>query len=316
MLRVRAWLTRLWRTDRPLTAVALAMTGALAASLFGLWLDPRTIDGAPAWLKPAKFGASTAIYSLTLAWMFQYLPAWRRTRRTVGWITAVVFVVEVAIIDLQAWRGTTSHFNVSTPLDGALFGIMGLAIGLQTLASVGVAVALWRETTMDRALIWALRMGMVLTIAGAAIGGLMVRPTPTQLEMARTTQSMPRAGARTVGGPDGGPGLPGTGWSRDHGDLRVPHFVGLHAMQALGFLAWILPRTWSDTRRVRVVLVAAGGYAALLLILLGQALGGESIGAPGSATLIALVAWASGTAMALWLATPGLPGRPRDAAVT
>ena len=46
------------------------MLAALGASLVGLWVDPRTITGAPAWLKPAKFAASIAIYSLTLAWLF------------------------------------------------------------------------------------------------------------------------------------------------------------------------------------------------------------------------------------------------------
>ena len=34
------------------------------------------IGGAPAWLKPAKFAASIAIYTLTLAWVFTYLPEW------------------------------------------------------------------------------------------------------------------------------------------------------------------------------------------------------------------------------------------------
>ena len=205
-----------------------------AASLVGMLVDPRIITGAPAWLKPFKFAVSTAIYSLTLAWIFGWLSDWPRVRRVVGWTTAIVFVLEVAIIDTQAWRGTTSHFNVSTPLDAMLFFVMGGAILLQTLVSVAVAVALWRQRFTDRALGWALRFGMTLTIVGALTGPLMTRPTAAQLADARAGGRMTIAGAHSVGGADGGPGVPVTGWSREHGDLRVPHFIGLHAIQALG----------------------------------------------------------------------------------
>src|SRR5436190_5848560 len=130
---------KLWRTDAPLTAVGIAMLIALAASAVGLLVDPRVITGAPAWLKPAKFAVSIAIYCFTLAWVFSYLPAWAKMRRIVSLLTSAVFVIEVTIIDIQAWRGTTSHFNVGTPLDAILFGIMGVAILIQTLASVAVA---------------------------------------------------------------------------------------------------------------------------------------------------------------------------------
>ena len=108
---------------------------------------------------------------------------------------------------------------------------MGLAIVVQTLTSIAVAVALWRQRFEDAALGWALRWGMVITILGASTGGLMTRPTSAQLDEVRATGRMPIAGAHTVGAPDGGRGLPGTGWSLDHGDLRIPHFIGLHAIR-------------------------------------------------------------------------------------
>jgi hypothetical protein len=135
----------------------------------GILVDPRIITGAPAWLKPFKFAVSTAVYSFTLAWIFGHLTDWPRVRRLVGWMTAVVFVLEVAIIDTQAWRGTTSHFNASTTLNRALFIVMGTAILLQTFVSVAVAVALWRQRFTDRPLGWALRLGMILTILGARL---------------------------------------------------------------------------------------------------------------------------------------------------
>ena len=226
-------LKTLWRTDPKLTAVGLLMIGLLAVSGVGLLVDPRQITGAPAWLKPAKFAASIAILTLTLAWVFTYLPEWVKTRRTISWITTVTLLLEIVIIDMQAWRGTTSHFNVGTLFDGVLFTVMGLAIVVQTFSMIAVAVALWRQRFADRAAGWALRLGMTIMIVGAMTGGLMTRPTSAQLEAARAGNRMTVSGAHTVGGPDGGPGLPGTGWSLEHGDVRVAHFFGLHALQLL-----------------------------------------------------------------------------------
>src|SRR5690348_4945847 len=85
---------RMWRASPPLMVAGAAMTVAAAAALVGMLVDPRTITGAPAWLKPFKFGVSTAIYSVTLAWIFTYLPDRRRVRRWVGWTTAIVLPLE------------------------------------------------------------------------------------------------------------------------------------------------------------------------------------------------------------------------------
>ena len=300
--RLTSLLERLWLAGAPLTGVGLLMLALLAVSVAGLWADPRTITGAPAWLKPAKFAASIAIYTLTLAWVFTYLAAWTRTRRVVGWTTAVVMVVEWAIIALQAWRGTTSHFNVGTPLDATLFSVMGGAIVLQTFLSIAVAVALWRQRFDDRALGWALRLGMTITIIGALSGGLMTRPTAEQFELLRAGQPVAIVGGHTVGAPDGGVGLPGTGWSTEHGDIRVAHFLGLHALQALALLALVLGHRRSlDRTRARVVIVAGASYALLFALFLWQALGGESVFNPAATTLAALATWAAATAGATWI---------------
>jgi hypothetical protein len=300
MKKMKKTITTLWQTDAKLTALGCAMLGLLAATAVALLLDPREVAGAPLWMKPAKFAASIAIYTLTLAWIFTYLSEWRRTRRVVSWVTVVTLVLEIVIIDVQAWRGTTSHFNVGTLVDGVLFSIMGVAIAIQTLTATAVAVALWKQRFADRALGWALRLGMTVTLVGAMTGGLMTQPTDDQLASARAGHRMTVAGAHTVGAADGGPGLPGTGWSREHGDLRVAHFIGLHAIQMLAIVALLLARIgWHDDRRVRMVWAISASYVSLFVLLLWQALRGQSVTAPDSTTLTALASWALLTALAV-----------------
>lgn len=310
-------LRRLWQTSPELISTAALMVVVLAGALVGLLVDPTIITGAPAWLKPAKFAVSITIYTVTLAWVFTLIPEWTRTRRIIGWLTAITMVVEMAIIGTQAWRGTTSHFNVGTVADAALFTIMGLAIVIQTLSTIAVAVALWRHRFDDAALGWALRIGMTITIVGALTGGLMTRPTAAQLDAARAGERMTIAGAHTVGAPDGGPGLIGTGWSTQHGDLRIPHFIGLHAMQVLPLAALLLARRQVPRQALeRLMIVGGVSYAALYVILVVQALRGVPLVAPDAVTVTQLGAWAVATAAAAslaWLA--GARGASRTVAI-
>jgi hypothetical protein len=273
--------TRLWRTDPWLTGAALVMLALVPVLLVGLLLDGRVVTGAPVWLKPLKFAISIAVYTLTLAWVFTYLPEWRRTRRLIGRATAAALLIEMVLIAGQAARGTTSHFNTSTLLDGVVFVVMGVVIILQTLLMLTVLVAVWRTRFADPALGWALRFGVALTIAGALVGPLMTRPTPAQLAEVRATRRMPISGAHTVGAPDGGPGLPLTGWSTAHGDLRVPHFVGLHAWQVLPLLLFGVLAGRADRTRVAMTVAAGTAYAALFAALLVQALRGAPVLALG-----------------------------------
>lgn len=307
-------LAALWRASAPLTVTGFAMLAVLAVAAAGLAIDPRLVTGAPVWLKPAKFALSISIYAFTLAWIFSFLDSWPKTRRVVGRITALVMFLEMAIIALQAFRGTTSHFNGSTPLDMALGITMGLAIVTQTLSTIAVALALGRQRFADAALGWALRLGMTMTIVGAFTGGLMTTPTEQQLAAARAGEGMTIAGAHTVGAADGGPGMPGTGWSTEHGDLRVPHFLGLHALQVIPIVALVLARRkLHDVIRVRMVMIAAASYAALFSILLMQALGGQSLLVPDAVTLTLLASWLLATIAVMAAAATEQPGWLFDA---
>ena len=108
------------------------------------------------------------------------------------------------------------------------------------------------------------------------------------------------AGAHTVGGADGGSGVPVTGWSREHGDLRVPHFIGLHALQALAIVAVVM-RRWRQPEavRVRAILVVAASYASLYFLLLWEAMRGKSIVAPDVIALASIAIWAAVTVVLL-----------------
>src|SRR4029453_5851337 len=110
-----------WSDSAPLTAHALFMLLVFSGSLAGVALDDRMITGAPAWLKPAKFAISTAIFSGTLAWLYRYIRVWPRFVRAMGWIVSSFLILGVAIIEIKAARGTASHFNVGTTLDGILW---------------------------------------------------------------------------------------------------------------------------------------------------------------------------------------------------
>ena len=66
--------------------------------------------------------------------------------------------------------------------------------------------------------------------------------------------------------------------------------------------ALTLRRRRADTARVRMVLVATASYATLFAILLWQALRGQSLVQPDSATIAALMGWAILTALGTWFA--------------
>ena len=290
----------LWRLLRSacsanpaLTILGVTMLITFVATLLGIFVDHRVITGAPAWLKPAKFAISVSIYCFTFVWMLGFVENWPRLVRLVANVTAASLIVEMVVILTQAARGTTSHFNQTTPLNTALWFMMGAFIVVVWVMNLLLAILLLLQRMPGHAFAWSLRLALLISAVGMATAFFMVTPTPEQATRIAGGYGPRVVGAHSVGVADGGPGLPVFGWSTLGGDLRVAHFVGLHALQVLPFLGWLLTRRkgvlalLSASDQLALVWSAAVAYLGVVLTLTWQALRGQSVVHPDTKTLAA-----------------------------
>ena len=274
---------------RPLVVLAALMVATLVVALAGLAVDPRLITNAPVWMKPAKFAISILIYSATL-WVLLPAIADRPVFvRVVSWAVLLGLGLEMALIALQAARGTTSHFNNTTAFDSMVFGVMGATIMVVWFLTMVVAALFFRRHLAHPALTWGVRLGFIGTIVGMGVAILMTFPTPEQQQAAAAGLPQLFNGAHSVGVADGGPGLPIVGWSTTGGDLRVAHFVGLHSLQVVPLVAVLLMRvspSWLAPReQAQLAGIAGVAWIALTLLLTWQALRGQPVTAPDGLTV-------------------------------
>ncbi len=240
-------LDQLRRRSAPLTALAVMHLAMLAVFLVAGALDDTLILGINRWIKPAKFAISIAIYLATIAWLLPDTGVVDRARSRVVAIIGATLTYEMLAIGLQAARGTTSHYNIASAFDAAIFSSMGAAILVNTLAAAYLARGAWRRLHREPSGYQSgIVAGFALFLVGSAIGGWLVSNN-----------------GHTVGAPDGGPGLPLVNWSRESGDLRIAHFVGLHALQFLPPVGLLCG--------ARVVWIAAGAWLLLTGALALQA---------------------------------------------
>jgi len=297
---------------RPLRLLAWLMTASTVACLVGTIVDDRSLLGLNIWDKPLKFSISVLIYAVTWSWLIDRLQRFRRVAWWAGTVATLGLLGEMVVIIGQTLRGQTSHFNVATPLNATLWSAMAAMIAAVWVASLVVCALLFRSPSPDPARVWAIRGGALLSVVGMALGMLMTLPTTAQL----ASEPMDVVGAHTVGPADGGPGLPVLGWSTVGGDLRIPHFVGMHALQALPILLIVLELLarrvavlTDPTVRRRLVQIFGAAYAALIGLVVWQALRGQSVVNPDAWTVLAgtgLVVGAVGSAV-LALRRPRVP---------
>jgi len=289
------------RWHRPLLCTSAAMAALTLCCLCAMPFDDRRILGESVWLKPGKFGIAFCLYTLTLAWLLSVPHRGARVTWWAGTVFAVTGVVDVGFIVVQAARGTFSHFDTETDAVNSI-GQMVFASGVPGLflANLVVAVILCRQRVLDRPTSRAVHAGLAIAVAGMALGYLMGF---TGEQTVRDAQGRPvrLAAGHTVTDTalpvrDGVGDMPITHWSTIGGDLRIPHFAGLHGIQvllaAVAITAWLARRRpWLDDRvRARLIGVLGLGYAGLVALLLWQALRAVPLIHPDRAGALAFLA--------------------------
>ncbi|MGC2745671.1 MAG: hypothetical protein WA672_21070 [Candidatus Angelobacter sp.] len=217
------------------------------------------------WIKPIKFSMSFSTFASTVSLFLLVLriPKWQLTlvRRTI----AASVALEILSLAAQAWR-SAYHLSGQSLLDTCL------AHTTNSMVMVNTAIVCWmlalfcgnrvQTDRIDRPMVSAIRYSIMIFLAGNAIGGYM---------LAR--------GSHTVGLADGGPGLPFVNWSVIGGDLRIAHFIAIHAIQIVPLFAYILSQM-APILPVKYRRIAAGAVALAVSIAVGATFVQAALGRP------------------------------------
>jgi hypothetical protein len=213
-----------------------------------------TVMGVNAWYKPFKFAFSTFLYAWAIAWYCAYLPS--LNLKLTNWIIISMLGFEIIYIAIQAARGQLSHFNLSTPMYAALYSCMAAAASIVTIWTAYIGYLFFSEkiTEIPDYYLWSIRLGIFIFVIFSFQGFLMG---------SRMTH--------TIGGQDGGPGIPVLNWSSKYGDPRIAHFIGMHALQVLPIISFYL------LKNIKATIILGLLYVILAIFTLIQALQGKPL---------------------------------------
>jgi hypothetical protein len=296
---VRGYVAAAHSSQRFLLWVAAIFAASTVVLLVVFVADDRPWSGSTSWRQPLAFSLAFTLVLASLAWVMTFLP----TRRRLGWAISgtlgVAALTEVLLIAVQTGRQQPAFFPEDHSFDGAVWTGMQIAIGFIIVAIVVEAVWALRSMRAPSSFQWATRAGLVLVVAGLAMGGILVAEGIRQDENNAAPGQV--SSPVTFG---------------DAGVVLVPHLLALHGLVVLTVLASLLSfSALAERRRTRVVQVATAGYLALVAVSLIQALVGR---APLDLLVpAALLFWASiavlASAFATTLAGLRQTGRPQRA---
>jgi len=254
--KMKSLITRIRTSSPVLYYCGLGHLSLLVLLLIIAQFDHRQLVGINLWIKPMKFAISIAIYCLTWPLFLQYQP-YERLKKRFANFTVFALAFEMIAIGTQAARGELSHYNISSPYNGLVFSLMGIVIVSQTLFALYVGLMFFKVKAekLSAALLWAIRFATIMAAVFALEGGLMASRM-----------------AHTVGAADGGPGLPFVNWSTIAGDLRIAHFMGLHALQIIPLFV-----VFTGIKNAKPIIVFSMVYFVVVSLLFYNALLGKAL---------------------------------------
>ena len=126
-------------------------------------------------------------------------------------------------------------------------------------------------------LIHSIRVGLIITFLSMVMAFTMTQPSKEDIQKAEQNKGPIGLvmGSHSVGEKDETKRLPLTSWARTGGDLRIAHFIGLHALQILPFFGFLFRRLkFNYTSGLWIVYAIGILYLGLTLFSLIQALNG------------------------------------------
>jgi len=210
------------------------------------FLDERTLLGINIWIKPIKFWVSAIILLATIPWYLEAFNFSQRSKNIIAILFSVLLSLENVLISTQAFRAVTSHYNIQTRFDALVFSTMGTAIGILTVLAFWIFLKSFAPSNLNKTMTRSVQLAWFGYLFSAVVGGFMISNH-----------------AHTVGAADGGSGIPFFNWSNQVGDLRIAHFLGLHAIQVIPLFTYFIQKNiknkqWSNRLGI--------GFALLFLI--------------------------------------------------
>lgn len=238
-------------------------------------LCDHSIDSLSTWLKPAKFAVSIFLYAASFNIFQRYITSHKRLIKFAISASVAGGFIELASALAQAALAWSAHSNAC--VEGALLITGRLAIMPLAFLDLIFFAALMKEKNLPPVMGSAIKWGMLLTAIGFIPGFILLAPEHVQVALSHNAFC-------------------------SSGNLRIAHFIGIHALQIIPLVALYVERFDSHLsigEQLNILRISGFSYFGLIQILTWQALRNEMILAPSRESTQVISVWLVSTFVSL-----------------